>query len=409
MTPSGIRITRWLAWVLVGLYVILMGASLALMVITRSTPFDVSFPSLIVEGAVLSVWAIVGALIISRHPRHPVGWIWCVLPLLVALDNLAWGYAYYGSITSPGSLPGVEIMIVWLYTLLGRQILGPLGFTLLFLLFPTGRYLSRRWSVLAWIAVGNVAVIIPLTALAPNPVGYFPFPSDLLGLSSAARAILEPLRTITLILLALCILAATFSLFVRLAKSRNVERQQLKWFVYSTIFVAIGFPLTVLGGIQQTPGLSNLFLLGISIMLFGFIVVSIASAIAIFRYRLWDIDIIIRKTLVYGLLSSALALVYFSSILLFERTLQALTGQASTLAVVASTLIIAALFSPLRSRIQNFIDRRFYRRKYNAEKIVAAFGTGLRQEVDIEQISQRLVTAVEETLQPESLSLWLQG
>jgi hypothetical protein len=133
----------------------------------------------------------------------------------------------------------------------------------------------------------------------------------------------------------------------------------------------------------------------------------IAIAFAIFRYRLYDIDIIIRRTLVYGTLTATLALLYFSTVVLLQALFVILTGQESSAAVALSTLVIAALFTPMRGRIQDTIDRRFYRKKYDAEKIVAAFSAGLRQEVDIEQLSERVLEVVEETLQPESLSLWL--
>ncbi len=208
----------------------------------------------------------------------------------------------------------------------------------------------------------------------------------------------------------LCVLAAAISLFLRLRRSKGVERQQIKWFVFAAAFMPPAFLLIALGGSLGTSdsGFPFLSIIGAAIGVTTSLGLSVASAVAIFRYHLWDIDIIIRRTLVYGLLSSSLVLVYFSSVVLFQRALQPVIGQGSTLAIVVSTLIIAALFSPLRRRIQDFIDRRFYRRKYNAEKILATLSAGLREEVNLERMSERLVSVVEETFQPETLSLWVQ-
>lgn len=406
-TFQNTRNARWLAYSLGIFYAVLMTAGLTLHVVTGSTFVGVSFTIEIFEAAVLFVWSVVGILIVSRQPRHPIGWIWCLLPILPALDNIAWGYAYYGSVFHSGSLPGVEIMIVWLYMGLGRGILGPIGFMLLFLLFPTGRPLSRRWGRLAWITVGSAAANVALSALVPNPEGYFPFPKDLFNLSNAARAVLEPLKTIAFVMLPLCILAAIISLFVRLARARGVERQQLKWFVYSSLFVALGFPLTTLGAFQNSPSPNSYFLFGIWLMFFGLAGVSVASAIAIFRYRLWDIDIIIRRTLTFGILTGTLALIYIFSVVLLGEVFQVLTGQQSPFVIVLSTLTIAALFSPLRRRTQDIIDRRFYRRKYDAEKTLDNFAAVVRDQIDLNELTTSLLRAIQATVQPDHVSLWL--
>lgn len=279
--------------------------------------------------------------------------------------------------------------------------------TLLMLLFPTGRPLSPRWNVLAWIAVGRVVVAIPVGALVPRPSGYFPFPTDLIAAGDAIKAALVPFKTLLTIVGLLCFLAAAFSLLVRLIRSRGVERQQIKWIVYAAAFLPPAFILIFMGGPQQAQGMSLMMLTGAFFGVTASIGITIASAIAIFRYRLWDIDIIIRRTLVYGLLTSALALIYFLSIVLLQQLFQASTGQQSPVAIVISTLIIAALFNPLRGRLQAFIDRRFYRRKYDAEKILSQFAAALQNEVDINALTQNLLTVVQETMEPEGLSLWL--
>jgi hypothetical protein len=398
---------RKLAWFIAGLYAILMGASLALMLAVSSPIVGVSWSELFLEAAVLSVWVVVGALILSRHPRHPVGWLWSSLPIPVALDNVAWGYTYYGTITHPGSLPGVELTLVWLYALFGRQTLGPFGIMLLLLLFPTGRLPSPRWRVLVWVAVAAVAINITASVLAPNPIGYFPFPKDLFTVSDATRAVLEPLRVISITGLLLCILAAIFSLFIRLTRSGGEERQQLKWFVYSISIFALGFLLTTIGGARQEPGLNSAFLSGALLVLLGFAGASVASAIAILRYKLWDIDFIIRRSLVYSALTLTLAVIYFSGVTVFQALFTAISHQKSEISNVISTLLIAALFTPLLRRIQNDIDRRFYRQKYNAEKTLAAFSANLRQEVDLDELSSHLLGIVQGTFQPEQASIWL--
>ena len=402
------RILRRLAWFLVGVFFILLTAGLALQVVTQSPLYGVGWLATILEAAVVCVFVVVGVLIVSRHIRHPVGWIWICLSILTAQDHFAWGYAYYGYILHPGSLPGVNVLIVWLY-LQVRSTLGLLLITLLLLLFPTGRPLSYRWGLVAWIALGVVSVATLISVVAPVPFGYFPFPTDLLVTGEPARAVLGPLWVIFNLAATLCIPAATLSLLIRLRRARGVERQQLKWVAYAAAFLPFGLIIMNLGESGLTADLNGVWFLGLGLVFMGFSGIALASAIAIFRYRLWDIDIIIRRTLVYGALTATLAVLYLASIVLLQGLFVAVSGEQSAVAVVISTLVIAALFTPLRRRIQNDIDRRFYRKKYDAEKVVAVFSAGLREEVDIEQLSERFLAVVEETLQPERLSLWLRA
>ncbi len=400
------RILCGLAWLLVVLFAVLLSAGLALQIATDSPPYGLSWFAAISEAAIISVFVVVGTLIMARHPRHPIGWIWISLSFITALDHFAWGYAYYGFVAHPGSLPGVGISIVWMY-LQVRATLGLLLIALLLLVFPTGRPPTRGWGIVGWIALGAVTLSAFVSVLEPEPFGYFPFPNDLLLPVDSVRAILSPLGKGALVVTNLCILAAALSLFFRLRRSRGIERQQIKWFVYAAAIFALGNFVIYLGESRPEADLNLVWLIGLVIVFVGFVGIALASAIAILRYRLWDIDIIIRRTLVYGALSATLAVVYFATIVLLQGLFVALSGQQSAVAVVISTLVIAALFTPLRHRIQNDIDRRFYRRKYDAEKIVAAFGAGLREQVDIQQLNERLLSVVEETLQPESLSLWI--
>lgn len=404
-----VRNARKLAWGLVGLYGVLIGVGLALQVVEGAPFAGIPMPVHLFEAVLLSAWALVGALLVSRQPRHPVGWIWCLLAISFALDHFTWGYAYYGFVTHPGSLPGVNAAIVMQYWL-GRATLGTIGLTLLFLLFPTGRPLSRRWVKVAWIVVAAIAVQVPVATLAPSPIGLFPFPTDMLAVAGSARAFLDPLRDLALTMSLLCIVVAAFSLFVRLRRAEGVERQQLKWFVYPAAFFAPGVFLIGWGLRPQTSAPDWVFPLGLVMAAgVGGIGISVASAIAILRYRLWDIDIIVRRSLVYGLLTSALAIIYLVSVVLLQQILQALTGQQSPLAVVVSTLIIAALFSPLRRRIQDLIDRRFYRRNYDSAQILAHFAATCRDQVDMNSLTAELLRVAEKTMQPASVSLWLKA
>jgi hypothetical protein len=402
------RILRGLAWFFVGLFAILLTAGMGLQVLEGLPAHNTPWLATFMEAVYISVFAIVGALIVSRHPRHPIGWIWICLSIVAALDHFAWGYAYYGFVAHPGSLPGVGVFIVWMY-LNVRATIGLLLITLLLLLFPTGRPLSRRWGLVAWIAFGVVSLGTLISALAPNLFGYFPFPTDLLFAGEPVRAVLGPLGMIANLTAAICVLAAAFSLFIRLRVARGVERQQIKWFVYAAAFFPPGVLVIILSTSSPGPYPNLTFLFGIGLTSIAFGGMSLASAIGIFRYRLWDVDIIIRRTLVYGLLTGLLLLIYLVSITLLQNLLATVTGQQSTVAIVLSTLAIAALFTPLRRRIQDTIDRRFYRRKYDAEKALAEFALTAREEVDLENLSLALLEVVDETIQPESASIWLRN
>jgi hypothetical protein len=198
------------------------------------------------------------------------------------------------------------------------------------------------------------------------------------------------------------ILAAAASLVVRFLRSVGEERQQLKWFTYAAAFLPIWF----LVNSPIEAAVPKLFAILDSLVIAA---VPIAAGIAILRYRLYDIDLLINRTLVYGALTLLLAMIYFGGVVLVQATLRAVSGQEASLAVVASTLVIAALFNPLRGRIQNFIDRRFYRRKYDARETLSAFSLRLREETDLDRLGGELVSVVRETMQPEHASLWLRS
>ena len=278
--------------------------------------------------------------------------------------------------------------------------------TLMFLsllLFPTGRLPTPRWRPVAWVIVGGIFVLSVLTAFESGRLQDIPV-SNPTGIEQAS-GILAVIRGILFPILVGGIFAVAASVIVRFRRARGEERQQLKWFAYSVSFLVGSLGL----GLLNTEMLHNRaieYAAGISGIV-AVVAVPTAIGVAILRYRLYEIDIIINRTLVYGALTATLVGVYFGGIVVLQRVFVALTGEQSTLAVVASTLAIAALFNPLRRRIQGLVDRRFYRRKYDARKILEAFSVRLRDETDLEALNEDLVEVVRETMQPAHVSLWL--
>jgi hypothetical protein len=350
-------------------------------------------------------FATVGALVASRQPGNPIGWIFCALGFLTPLAALGEEYALYALVTRPSTLPGAEVM-VWIAVWVG----GPTMISLLalvFLLFPNGRPPSRRWRPLIWVNLVAIALIFAWN-FAPGPIENAGLPSvdNPFGVTGAG-ALFEILEPAGFLLALVGAVAGAISLIVRLRRSRGDERQQLKWFVFAgAVFCAVFATGPVLWSLPPSPETTwvwpMLFLLGVG-------AIPVAAAIAILKYRLYDIDLVINRTLVYASLTALLALVYFGGVTATQAIFQTFTGQEELpqLAVVVSTLVIAALFNPLRRRIQSFIDRRFYRGKYDAAKTLEAFSSKLRDETDLNALNDDLVRVVRETVQPTHVSLWL--
>jgi hypothetical protein len=354
-------------------------------------------------------FTIVGALIASRRPENPIGWICLVAGLfwtLIALDDqyTAYGLATTGVVPFPAA---VAALSQWLWV-------PPVGLLSIYLilLFPDGRLPSRRWRPLAWFS-GAVMVLVSLAiALAPGPLpdlGGVRNPFGLEGYPWIADA-----TNVIPALLPLCALASALSLVLRYRRSGGEEREQIKWIAFAGSFVGLMALITVVSTLIFAPefadstGTQPLWLVVLQdVELLSFAGIPVAVGIAVLRYRLYDIDVIINRTLVYGPLTATLALVYVGSVVSSQALLRVLTGQESTLAIVASTLAIAALFNPLRRRVQGFVDRRFYRRKYDAAKILEAFAMRLRDETELDALSRDVVGVVRRTMQPAHVSLWL--
>jgi len=271
-----------------------------------------------------------------------------------------------------------------------------------FILFPTGRLPSSGWRWLAWLTLACVVVGVASSAFslgANAGLGPVQNPLGIRGFSSIYDVVLSFMSTVLYVLVASLLL-------VRLRRARGVERQQIKWFAYGAVATISGITLAYV--IPNTIDATLWFeKAGFAVLIATTAAIPISIGTAILRYRLYEIDLIINRTLVYGSLTVTLIALYFGGIVLMQRLLVLLTGQQSTLAVVASTLLIAAMFNPLRRRIQSFIDRRFYRRKYDARKTLEGFSAQLRDETDLDALSDDLVGAVRETMQPANVSLWL--
>ena len=265
---------------------------------------------------------------------------------------------------------------------------------------------SRQWGFVAWVAVIASVMVALGEALGRENAGTeYGSIANPFAVGGTVDNVVDTLGGFGLVLLILCFLASMAVPFARLNRAREQERQQIKWFAYASAVMVGGLLVTLLGAgsseFMWDPG----WLVGV----LGFVFLPVATGIAILRHRLYDIDIIINRTLVYGSLTGTLALVYFGVVTATQALLRTVTGQEQLpqLVVVASTLVIAALFNPLRRRFQRFIDRRFYRRKYDARRTLEGFSTKLRDETDLEALKGDLVGVVRETMQPAHVSLWL--
>jgi hypothetical protein len=346
----------------------------------------------------------VGALIASRRPENPIGWVFCGMGLTLVAAVFFGNYAEYSLVVEPGALPRAETA-AWVGNWIWLVALSPLGFFLL--LFPDGRPPSRRWRPLAWLQGAALACWFVSQALDPGPMvnaGYEsidnPYGIEALG------GFLKVIGAVSSSVLLVTVLASVFSIVIRFRRSRGDERRQIEWVAYAGALVALVLimQLVVETTLPETDLLVEVLNLGLVVALTG---VPIAAGVAILKYRLYEIDAIINRTIVYGGLTALLALVYVGSVIALQYVFRTLAGGESSLAVVASTLAIAALFNPLRRRTQAFVDRRFYRRKYDATKTLAAFAAKLRDETDLDALSGELVAVVRETVQPARVSLWL--
>ncbi len=347
-------------------------------------------------------YATVAALIVSRRPDNAVGWLLLTVSLTLAFGGLAEVYVF-------APRPGRQ-WVGWVSTW-SWHVWLTLTAVFLPLVFPTGRLASRRWRPVLWLGAVSLLLGVTSTALRPGELDIEtrgvanPF-----GVGGPAADVLVVAEYGSSVLLTGCFILAAASLVVRFRQADGAVRLQLKWFVFAGLLTVFGLALAmveVLNG-EGTVWARYVGAVGWYTFLIACIVaVPLATGIAILRHRLYDIDLVINRTLVYGSLTAALVATYWVSVLFFQFVLRSLTTSESDLAVAGSTLAVAALFRPARARIQAFVDHRFYRQRYDAARTLEGFGGRLREQLDVSALADDLGAVVRETMQPAHVSVWL--
>jgi hypothetical protein len=391
------RLATGLAWGLCVLTALVLAATAAFGVANGSASVgDSPGTGAAVAYVVIPLaFAIAGAVIAAHQPRNPIGWIFCGSSLALAVSSLGEEYAGYVLFAEPGVLPGGETM-TWLAAWIFSPGLLPLV-TFFLLLFPDGRLPSRRWRPMAWLATAATVALAVGYAFTPGRFEDYPRVENPFGFGGVAGELASAAEGIGWVLLPFAVLGCAIGLIVRFRRSRGEERLQMKWVVAAGAVSATCLALQVVLWFAGFPEVAE------ALILFGLLLIPVASGVAILRYRLYDIDVVVRRTVVFGALTAALAGAYVGSVLL----LQLLLSPDSDLAIAGSTLAVAALFRPLRTRIQTLVDRRFFRSRYDAARTLESFGARLRNEVDLDALEEELRRVAADSVQPAHLSLWL--
>ncbi len=384
----------WVAGSMLAIYLLTLALQVPLWLANGTPNQEPSFVVALVVA--FTAFMVVGAVIVAHRHGNLIGWIFVAIGLLAVTGLLALEYAIYAYITRPGSLPGVALA-AWYSWWWDPMLILILVFTPL--LFPTGRLLSPRWRPIAVLAAVTTTVVAVLHALQPtitlqNRDYSIPNP---LGLAGVPDPDDSPVGAVLYGIFLVCGVAAMVSVVVRFRRAQGVERQQLKWFTFAVVLVVLAQPVTD----YLFPGIGSV------VFGAGIALVPIAAGIAILRYRLYEIDRLINRTLVYGLLTVLLGSVYVGAVLVLGQLFGGVTEDPPSWAVAGATLAVAALFQPARRRIQGVVDRRFNRRKYNTAKTIQAYSTRLREQVDLDTLSTELLGVVDQTMEPTRVSLWL--
>jgi hypothetical protein len=352
----------------------------------------------VIVGGLLLLTGAVGALIAVRRSGHPVGWILISLASIMSINNFVQTYAQVGV---ERDLRG-DTIAGWITTWIGAPAIGL--FILLVLFFPTGTLPSPRWRHLVSAALVSLVGMSVGAAFLPGPLPAVPSVQNPLGID-ALRIPLAVLSSVSAVVPAVCLLGAVASQVLRLRRARGEERQQIKLVAYAIVMVPV---LVIVSQFLIPQGSSENQWVEFAVNVIAASVIPVSIGIAILRYRLFDIDRVINRTLVYGALTAVLAALYVGSVFAFQAVIGPFTSE-SDVAVAGSTLIVAALFRPLRTRVQAFIDRRFYRRRFDAQRTLERFGDHLRDEVNMNALTGQLTAVVADTMQPVHVSLWLRS
>ena len=389
------RWTTWLAW---GLWALDIAVVVALLTIGDGD--DGAWGT---AGGVLFIviFATTGAMVASRVPANPIGWLLCLAALAFSIGGVCVGISEQAARTGQDGF--VVTGAAWVGTFVWLLGLGPAA-TFVLLLFPDGRLPSRRWRPVAWLAASALVLAFLGVALAPGLIEDTNL-SNPFGVPGGGR-VLEVVAGIGLGLILVSILASCASLVARYRRAAAEQRQQLKWLAWSVPVVLAWLAASI--GVGTDSSSETAVDVSNALASTGLAIVPFSIGVGILRHRLYDIDVVIKRTLVYGALTALLVGTYLGSVLVFRLVLNPVTGE-SDLAVAASTLAVAALFRPLRSRVQGVVDRRFYRRRYDAARTLEGFSGRLRHELDLETLATDLRVVVNDTMQPTQVSLWLRS
>ena len=335
-----------------------------------------------------------GAVIVGYRPANPLGRILCTMGLTMGVAALLGQYSDYALRTNPGSVPG-GVLAAWLQSFFWFPVIGLVP--LLLLLVPDGSLPSPRWRPVAWVPAAAIALVILAGAFSPGPIGADPrpgAPQNPVGIEPA-RQVLEVAAAVGFLVIPAVTVIALLALVLRFQRAQGVERQQLKWFTYGAFLLVVGLAALL---VPLSEAVAK------AILAAGVGCFTAGVAVAVLRYGLYEIDVIVNRTLVYGLLTVLLGLGYAGAVLIGGQ----LAGQErSNLVVAGSTLAVAAAFQPARRRVQAGVDRRFNRRKYDSAKTIEGFSARLREQVDLDTLSAELLAVVDQTMQPATASLWL--